>query len=1080
MSDLVQEFLGAWEAELLQLRPNDPLIDLPDNAFVATETELWTNPTTGRQILKEVRRIERERGVLALVHFEGILTWQKGEKSMQTPVFLRECTAVHYQTQQIVSDDKLFVNPFISVFLQKTLGFDINLKDPAAYIQDLLDTKLFSQYTDRSGLANLHPQRYELRKEWEALHAAQSYSPALHQIIGDNLSNESAKYGAEIKAISSLDPDQKAAVEKAQYASEVIYGPPGTGKSVVLSNIIAQTILNQQNALVVADKPVALEVLLGKLAKQQLDHCCVFLSASQTTAGFYKQLQVQFERLLQADAIHEGNAYQPTFRGAPFWEQRKQIEHTTALRFDEIHHVFGPPIHSSARPTKRWQAWLSKQQLLQNLQPSTRGILPFLQKYWQEANSQELHQAWLKWQKWSTDLLENHQIANSREIDLFVEQALRCIQFESKLYQTYSELLDQDVALQLKRLYQYQQLIGQKELLLHTLSPWKQVPTPAEWDILKATATAPGWFQQRKWRKLEKTWLRTSSLDVQQLETALKKFWQNQSQRANIKEKFARFGIQNLEEVLGLLIPLLKQHNTAHWQWYRKLSRTAIEQLCQAHQQAHQFQQFHQKLFTELAPDFAVLHETLRKQFNELSGDLELLRQLPFELWENLTDLEGFEQTMRAECWADLRSNYPALYEYSAQQISGLIEEDLQIEAANWQQHAAAIRAVQQLQFKHLQKLLTDPLHKLTPEQKELRQELRKGKAILVKEMAKTRQHMSIADLFDGPAAHWLKVIFPVWLCTPTTLAKTLPMQCGLFDVGIFDEASQLPLSHAVGALQRVQKCVVAGDPQQMRPQSYFGQSAEGVVDLLHQAAFYLPSQHLRYHYRSEDPSLIAFSNQHFYQNSLIVWPSKPVATNGIFDHYLEAGRYTQQQNQAEAKALAQQLRIQLPFEQKLGVVAFSEMQLNCIYQELSSAEQAILEARIQDRSAFFLPLEKVQGEECEFLLISFGFAKNEAEQFSLRLGPMAQAQSGRRLNVLLTRAQKAIHFYSSIRSTDFPAKRSSATNRLWEWFVFLENSRAEQTTYDANERLASAQDYPTFLNYYRVLKQRGALPTRV
>ncbi len=113
-------------------------------------------------------------------------------------------------------------------------------------------------------------------------------------------------------------------------------------------------------------------------------------------------------------------------------------------------------------------------------------------------------------------------------------------------------------------------------------------------------------------------------------------------------------------------------------------------------------------------------------------------------------------------------------------------------------------------------------------------------------------------------------------------------------------------------------------------------------------------------------------------------------------------------------------------------------------------------------------------------MLISFGFAKNEAEQFSLKLGPMAQAQSGRRLNVLLTRAQKALHFYSSIRSVDFPAKRSAATNRLWEWFVFLENSLAEQTTYDANERLASAQDYPTFLNYYRVLKQRGTLPTRV
>ena len=1080
MSDLVQEFLGVWEAELLQLRSNDPLIDLPDNAFVATEAELWTNQTIGRQILKDVRRIERERGVLALVHFEGILTWQKGERSIQTPVFLRECTAIHHQTQKIDNDDRQFVNPFISVLLQKTLGFDIELKDPASYIQDVLDTKLFSQYTARSGLANLHPQRYELRKEWEALNTAKSYSAALHQIIGDNLTTESAKQNAELKPISSLDPDQKAAVEKVQYGSEVIFGPPGTGKSVVLSNIIGQAVGNQQNALVVADKPVALEVLLGKLAQQQLDHCCVFLSASHTTAGFYKQLQIQFERLLQTDSNDAATPQQPPFRGAPFWEQRKQIEHNTALRFDEILQVFGTPVQSSARPTKRWKAWLSKQQLLENFQASTLAVLPFLQKYWQDANNQDLNQDWLNWQKWSTDLLENHGIANSGELDIFVEQSLRCIQFEGKLYQNYSELLDQDVALQLKRLYQYQQLGSQKEQLLQALEAWKQVPTAAEWTLLKAAATAPGWFRQRKWRKLEKTWLRLPGLDIQLLENQLKKYWQNQIQRANAKEKFARFGIQDLDAVLGLLIPLLKQHNTAHWQWYRKLSRTAIEQFCYAHQNAHLFQQLHQKLFTHMAPEFAVLRQTIHTEFPQLSVHLQLLKQLPYELWESLVDLNEFEQTIRAEFWADLRANYTALFEFAQQQLSELIEEDLQQEARNWKQHAAAIRAAQELQFKQLQKLLTDPIQRLTNDEKELRQQLRKGKAILVKEMAKTRQHLSITTLLEGPAAHWLRVIFPVWLCTPTTLAKTLPMQVAHFDLGIFDEASQLPLSHAVGALQRVQKCVVAGDPQQMRPQSYFGQSAEGVVDLLHQAAFYLPSQHLRYHYRSEDPSLIAFSNQHFYQHALIVWPSKPAATNGIFDHYLEAGRYIHQQNQTEAKALTQQLRKLLHAEQKIGVVAFSETQLNCIYQELSSAEQALLETRIQDRSAFFLPLEKVQGEECEILLISFGFAKNEAEQFSLKLGPMAQAQSGRRLNVLLTRAQKALHFYSSIRSTDFPNKRSAATNRLWEWFVFLENSLAEQTTYDANERLSSAQDYPTFLNYYRVLKQREALPTRV
>jgi len=1080
MSELVQEFLLSWEAELLQLRVNDPLIDLPSTAYLPAEANLWADSPTNRQILRELRRIERERGVIALVHFEGLLTWQKGDKNIQTPVFLKECSTINHQTQKIDFEEKTFVNPYIGLLLQKTGAADIEFTDVATFIQNLLETGVFKDYEACTGLANLHPQRYELRKEWEALSNANSFSAALHQIIGDPLNTQEQPDIWRKSQLSPLDPDQHAVIDQIGNGSVVIYGPPGTGKSVVLSNLIGQVIGKQQNALVVADKPVALQVLLGKLAQHQLDQCCVFLNAAQTTAGFYKQLQAQFERLLQDNGSSANFEDKQPFLAADYWEQRRQIERVSKKNFSELCQVFGPPTQTSAKPSNRWQLWLSKQQLLDQLPQTTREVLPQLQPYWQKTNALTVHHDWENWQKWSQLLLQNHGVQNSNELDRLVEQSLRCIQFEANVYQTYSELLDQDQALQLKRLYQYQQLCTQEELLVQNLQVWKQLPTLAEWAILQAAAIAPGWLNKRKWRKLEKTWLRLPGLDLQQLENQLKKYWQIQGQRANLKEKFARFGIQNLDEVLGLLVPLLKQHNAAQWQWYRKLSREEIQQLCQTHQSAHQLQQLHQQLFTSKAVHFSTLHSTINAVFSALSAELQTLAELPFELWESLNDLTTLQQTLRNEFWADLRVNYPALFTYASEPVTDLIEADLLQEERQWQQDAAAIRAVQRTQFMQLQMLLTDPIQKLTKDQKEQRQQLRKGKAILVKEMAKTRQHMSIAQLFESPAAPWLKVIFPVWLCTPTTLAKTIPMQRESFDVGIFDEASQLPLSHAIGALQRVATVVVAGDPQQMRPQSYFGQSAEGVVDLLHQAAFYLPSKHLRYHYRSEDPSLIAFSNRHFYDQSLIVWPSKTSAQNGVFDHYIETGRYIQQQNNEEAKALAQHLHSLLSLPQTIGVVAFSETQLNCIYQALSSADQVLLEERIQGRSAFFLPLEKVQGEECEMLLISFGFAKNDTEQFSLKLGPMAQAQSGRRLNVLLTRAQKALHFYSSIRATDFPTKRSAATNRLWEWFVFLENAQFLQTTYDANERLASAPDYPTFLNYYRVLKQRGALPTRV
>ena len=1080
MSALVQEFLQTWESELLQLRPNDPLINLTGSPFVSAENELWNTSAIGRQLRKEVKRIERERGVLALVKFEGLLTWKKGDKTIKTPVFLHECIDFNSQQEKVEFEQNAFLNPFLALKVSKAVQIDVQNKEPEQVIAEFIKSDLFLQYEPTEGFANLHPQRYELRKEWEALKEAPHFSAALHQIIGDYEAVFATKDEAFItNQIGPLDPDQRAAVAHAKNSSTVIYGPPGTGKSVVLSAILTEVLGTGKSALVVADKPVALEVLVGKMTPHQLDQFCILLPDSQSLVPFYKRLQEQFEYLLQS-AQQNTSPFQTFFLGQRYWAQRRQIEQQTGMAFDQLQTYFEPVSKTAARPTKRWQNWLLHHQQLEQIDLATRKTLGLLQQYWQQTSAQELDQDWALWNSLFKKINTKQQLNTISEVNSFIGQSLCCIQFQASLYQTYGILLDKEPQAHLKRLQQYQQINTKQAYLLEALQVWTQIPTLAEWEVLCVAANASGWFAKRKWHILEKKWLRLPGLKPQEQENNLKKYWRNQELKAKIAEKFANLGIRDLDASIGLLVPLLKQHNSENWNWYRTLNASEIQDYCQYHQIAHQFQQLHHKLFTTLATDLKSLQYAIDSKINYLIENLSLIQQIPFELWEGCADLKLFQQDISKEFWADLRYNFPALHTHQTTEVKALIEQDLCREEESWQQNAQQLIEKQHQHFNDLQQLLVAPLRQLTTEQKEKRQNLRKGKAILVKEMAKTRQHLNIAALFNSPAADWLRAIFPIWLTTPTALAKQVPMQQGLFDIGIFDEASQLPLSHAVGALQRVTQLIVAGDPQQMRPQSYFGQRSEGVVDLLHQAAFYLPSKHLRHHYRSENPSLIAFSNQHFYDNSLVVWPSKNDPNNGLFDHYIIDGCYEQQQNKREAQALAKQLKNALQNTQKFGVVAFSEAQLNCIYQELTTAEQAQLELRIQERSAFFLTLEQVQGEECEILLISFGYAKNEAQQFSLKLGPMSQAQSGRRLNVLITRAQKALHFYSSVRAADFPTKRSAATNKLWEWFVFLENNMFQQAAYSAEERLASAADYPTFLNYYRVLKQRQTLPKEV
>lgn len=1076
MSALVQEFLQNWEAELLQLRPNDPLIDLTQVPKAPTESALWLAAKEKQQLYKDFKKIERERGVNALVQYEGLLKWERQQKEIQTPIFLRECLHINWANESVTFEENLIVNPFLTLYLKSTLDIELSESNTKICIEQLLATGLFSEYLPDIGFANLHPQRYELRKEWEGLKAATVYSSALHQLLGDvDAISKTDSIEFEPLELSALDPDQRAAVNKSMADSLVIYGPPGTGKSVVLTNVIGQALAQQQQILVVSDKIVALEVIEDKLSKLHLKQCCVHLDSNLTVANFYKQLKSRFAYLLQA-ATAAPIDIKTKFIAADFWQQQKELESLTGKAFTELFAEFEIDDKTKGQPTSNWKIWLAHKEEIRGLNSELLSLLPLLQKYWQEETAQAIFEVWGNWCNLYQKVAEVQSFTSWQELRSIVEKSLRCVQFQTNVYQNYTPLLDQNPEQQLKRLLKFQALQVTQKRLKDGLKVWIQLPTQPEWEQIKQLGTSKKWLTQLKWRRLEKKWLRTPGLDLRLLEKSLEKHWRLQTQIGTIQEHFTSMGVMELTTHSATLIALLKQHKPEEWAWYRSLSTEQIQSFCQLHQSAYQLQQLHGQLFTELAEDFSILQQQISAQIAALLEAQKKWQRIPYELWAFCANLKYLEQEMKHSFWADLRFHYPALYQVNVKDLEKNIDKDLKTEEKIWKQHAQQLLQQQIEQFKALQGLLDAPLQKLSVQQKELRQVLRKGKAILVKELAKSRQQMRIEDLLESPAAPWLRVIFPVWLCTPTTLAKHVPLSANFFDIGLFDEASQLPLSHAIGALQRVSKVIVAGDPQQMRPKSYFSKSVEGVVDLLHQAAFYLPSSHLKHHYRSEDPSLIAFSNLHFYDNTLKVWPSKPNPKNGLFDRYVPAGVYTKQQNIQEAKVLAKQLSDLLDQTEKIGVVAFSQTQLACIYQQLMPAKQAQLETRIAERSAFFLALEQVQGEECDILLISFGYGKNEAGLFSLKIGPMNQAQSTRRLNVLLTRAQKALHFYSSVRASDFPKQRSAATNKLWEWFVFLEKNQIQQVSYDAQERLAAAADYPTYLTYYRVLKQREVL----
>ena len=64
--------------------------------------------------------------------------------------------------------------------------------------------------------------------------------------------------------------------------------------------------------------------------------------------------------------------------------------------------------------------------------------------------------------------------------------------------------------------------------------------------------------------------------------------------------------------------------------------------------------------------------------------------------------------------------------------------------------------------------------------------------------------------------------ILPVWLASPEMVSSIFPLNEGLFDIVIFDEASQLTVESSMPSIYRGKQIIVAGDEKQLPPSNLF------------------------------------------------------------------------------------------------------------------------------------------------------------------------------------------------------------------------------------------------------------------
>ena len=319
-------------------------------------------------------------------------------------------------------------------------------------------------------------------------------------------------------------------------------------------------------------------------------------------------------------------------------------------------------------------------------------------------------------------------------------------------------------------------------------------------------------------------------------------------------------------------------------------------------------------------------------------------------------------------------------------------------------------------------------------------------------------------------AGQAVQQIKPVFMMSPLSIANFLPAGSIEFDIVIFDEASQVRPVEAFGAILRAKQLIVVGDKKQLPPTNFFESliketdeeenetaDIESILGMC--AAKGCLPQMLRWHYRSLHESLISFSNNQFYENKLVIFPSPGskyrmgFVFNYLKNTYYDRGKTRTNPKEAEMVVDAVIEHARRNPKLSLGVVAFSNAQRQCIQDilEIKRRKNPDVESYFNGHRAepFFIKnLENVQGDERDVIYISIGYGRSEDGYIAMSFGPLNNEGGEKRLNVLITRAKLRCEIFTNLTSDDIDLNRTQkyGIRVLKEFLYFAEHGKLNIT----------------------------------
>ncbi|TCP53050.1 uncharacterized protein DUF4011 [Tamaricihabitans halophyticus] len=365
------------------------------------------------------------------------------------------------------------------------------------------------------------------------------------------------------------------------------------------------------------------------------------------------------------------------------------------------------------------------------------------------------------------------------------------------------------------------------------------------------------------------------------------------------------------------------------------------------------------------------------------------------------------------------RIDSPALRSFTVEQQSRLTEEFRRLDVEHREMAARRVR------------------RRVAVDARKARDTFPDERKLLKDQASKRRGHLPLRKLVER-APNVLLSLRPCWAMSPLVVSQTLPATT-LFDMVIFDEASQIKPHDAITSIMRGKRLVVSGDENQLPPSSWFDRLLGGEDDdedeqsdlghyesILTSLRPVIPhSRRLRWHYRSEDERLIAFSNKEIYDGDLVTFPAA-VRENPLRLEIVD-GVSSPGQGGLPAEEVHRVVELTLAHaeqrpDESLGIITLGtkhrdrlDQAIRLALRERADVNDFFAEDAGATRRFFVKNIETVQGDERDAIILAVGVAKRASGVVDRRgFGALNSEGAERRLNVAVTRAKRRMTVVSS------------------------------------------------------------------